>query len=232
MSGGSGLGGWLRRYKPATVRLHLREGGVKDIQRPQHGRKWIIVESAIENYDVVLVEAIGEDGKTVISSRTMEAAEDPAETPQAVGAQETPYTPLPVVDPTAAAVIAVIERSMSVMLGVLLPKIVQLNVEASEAATARQAEAWMAGNAQQLELIRMLYTRMNSLEAAWDVVRMERMQQAGAASEDQNDAIVRGIVERWTGAPTTPKPNGTPNGSSTGASGGGSPAASGGNGGQ
>jgi hypothetical protein len=188
---------WLRRHKPAIVAITMQDGKRTELPRPTGGRGvWTVLESAILQMHPVLIEAIASDGKTVLAMRSLEAEEEEEEA-------APPSPEIVVTDSHAAVAVQVIER--------VLPKIAQLFVDMADAACARQAEAWIAGNRQQLDLIGMLGQRLGSMEKAWHEMIMERMRAAEAARAQGGDDDQEGLVKDLLGKIVTGQsPNGAP----------------------
>lgn len=163
---------WLRRYKPASLRLHLADGTSKVLQRPQAERgRWTQLEAAILTLMPSFIEALDADGEA-IASRTLEL-EDADDAPKAP-------PPPPNADP------------MTVMVSGL-PTIVQLIVDAADASAARHADAYRLAFEQQLSLVKVLADRLHGLEKAYQAVLMNQATvQAEAA--DPNQALVAQVI--------------------------------------
>lgn len=180
---------WLRRWKPHAVRMHMAGGDVKVVNRPQGERgRWTGMEAAIMTMAPTFVEALDDQGET-LASRALEVVD------------EQPAAPaVPVVDAKA--------DPMS-QLAASLPTLVQLIVDAADAAAGRHAEAYRLAFEQQTLLVKIMSDRLAGLERAYHAAIMN--QAAAAQAQPEGDQLAMQMMAAamnggMNGAPKPPSP--------------------------
>lgn len=175
---------WLRRYKPAKVRMHSEAWAEpRMLDRPAQDRgRWTMLEHAITSLAPTYVEAL-DDAGAVVASR----------------AEQGPEVQAP-----AAAPPVVPDNPMSALVATM-PTLVQLIVDAADASAARHADAYRLAFEQQLSLVKVLADRLHGLEKAYQSVLMSQAQASGVSDQDALLAQVVGHAMAGNGAPAPKK---------------------------
>jgi hypothetical protein len=170
---------WLARYKPTMVRCTLATNEVRELPTPKQGRgQWIHLERAITMLAPTYIEAF--QGKTCVATRSMEVEVDDTAEPQLMPNVERKH-------PFATMIAS-------------LPTIVQLTVDAGDAACARQEasykhafEALITVNNQYLQLVKVISDRLGGLERAWHKMIIDRAHEVGGGGEE-NDGLAASVI--------------------------------------
>lgn len=178
---------WLRRYKPDAVVLHLQSGERRTVQKPAQDRgRWTTLERAILSMAPIYLEGLDAKG-TVLASRTLEVDDGEAPRPEPVKIPENPM----------AALVA------------SMPTLVQLIVDASDAAAARHEAAYRMSFEQNLSLVKVLADRLHGLEKAYQSVLMNQAAQQQEGGSEQLLATVLGGAMANGATNGAAKPGGT-----------------------
>lgn len=176
---------WLRRYKPEAVVLHLQSGEKRTVQKPQQDRgRWTTLERAILAMAPIYLEAQDIKGN-VTASRTLDFDAEEVAAPAPIAIPENPM----------AALVA------------SMPTLVQLIVDASDAAAARHEAAYRMSFEQNLSLVKVLADRLHGLEKAYQSVLMNQAAQAqDGGSEQLLAGVLSNAMANGAAAPAKPGP--------------------------